>query len=114
MPEYIEDARDAKRFDELRKILSDVDTRLMTILDADQLARYVQAEREYVDYTKKLRKAMKSGTIEECGRIQRQQNTAFLQVQKCADALGMNIASRLKFDLPKPPAKEDDDFDRFE
>lgn len=114
IPEYIEEPKDIARFSELREMISAVDSRLMTALDADQLARYVMSERCYIEYTRQLRKALKSGDADKTAKLQRQQNTAFQQVQACASALGMNISARLKFDVPKPKAKEDDDFDRFE
>lgn len=114
IPECIEGERDTRRFEELRDMIMSIDKRLMTSLDADQLARYVIAERDYLAYSKKLKAAIKTWDVNELAKLQRLQDTAFKQVQTCANALGMNIQSRLKFDVPKPPAKEDDDFDRFE
>lgn len=113
-PAYITEKRDKERFDELRAMISAVDSRLMTALDADQLARYVISERCYIEYTKQLRKAIRTGDMDLCRKAQIQQDTAFKQVQSCASALGMNITSRLKFDVPKPAPKEEDDFERFE
>ncbi|MBR3312639.1 MAG: P27 family phage terminase small subunit [Atopobiaceae bacterium] len=114
-PDYIEDARDIGRFWDVVGLLRSVSEQMATAMDADQVARYVVAERDYVSYSKELKKALKKGDFEETGRIQRQQNTAFKQVQECSNALGMNVSSRLRLDLRKPekPAEEDP-FDRFE
>lgn len=95
-------------------MIAAVDSRLMTALDADQLARYVVSERCYIESTRLLRSAFRGKDLDKCRKIQLQQDTAFKQVQACSTALGMNIAARLKFDVKKPEPKEDDDFDRFE
>jgi len=111
-PEYLEEERDRKRFFEIVDLLHSVDEQLCTALDADQLARYVICEQVFIAYSKKLRKTLKDGGPSV--NLQRQQDTAFKQVQACATALGLNVSSRLKFDIRKPEPPEEDAFDRFE
>ena len=114
-PDYLEDERDIGRFESIVALLGSVSEQMRTALDADQIARYVISERDYVTYSAKLRKALKDNDISEAGKIQRQQNAAFKQVQECANAIGMNVASRLKLDLRKPKKQDEEDpFDRFE
>ena len=113
-PEYLETKKEVDRFFEIVGLLHSVDEQLCTALDADQLARYVMCEEIFVAYSRKLRKAIRGEDVAELGKLQRQQNTAFQQVQACATALGLNVSSRLKFDIRKPDPVEDDDFDRFE
>lgn len=114
VPDYLETKKAVARFNELVELLHSVDEQMCTALDADQLARYVICEEIFVTYSSKLRKAVKGEDIHAIGQLQRQQNVAFQQVQSCASALGLNVSSRLKFDIRKPEPQEDDDFDRFE
>lgn len=113
-PDWLDDEVDIQRFYALRDLLLSVSDQMCTALDVDQLARYVTAEREYVTYSKKLRKALKGDGTDAAGKIQRQQNIAFNQVQQCASALGLNIASRLKIDLRKPKEEKANPFAAFE
>lgn len=113
-PDYLETETERKRFRAVVELLQTVDVSMCTALDADQVARYVLSERDYIALTKQLKKAIKAGDPEATGRVQRQQNTAFQQVQACASAIGMNIASRLKLDLRKPKEEPDNPFASFE
>ncbi len=114
-PEYLEGEAERRRFEEIAGLLQSVDEQLCTALDADQLARYVVSESLYKSTTRNLRKALKAGDVDDVTKVQRQQNTAFQQVQACASALGLNVTSRLKIDLRRPTAGGDeDDFSKFE
>lgn len=114
-PEYLEDKRDIARFWEIVELLRSVSDQMCTAMDADQIARYVVSERDYITYSKILKTTLKANDLKSAVSVQRQQNTAFKQVQECASAIGMNVASRLKLDLRKPEKPADDDpFDRFE
>lgn len=113
-PDYLESAPERARFGQLADLLQSVDEQLCTALDADQLARYVVSESLYKSTTKRLRAAMKGGDVDAVTKVQRQQNTAFQQVQACASALGLNVTSRLKIDLRHPERDDDDDFSKFE
>lgn len=99
-PVYLENDGQVGRFCEIAELLTSVDDQLCTALDADQLARYVISEQAYLEYSKALRRALKVGDFKSSDAIQRQQDKAFKQVQACANALGMNVTSRLKIDLP--------------
>lgn len=103
-PEYLTTVKDRGRFREIAELLQSVDEQLCTALDADQLARYVMSESVYIDYTKALKRHMRSNgnDLEGSRSLQRQQDVAFKQVQTCASALGLNVSSRLRFDLRKP------------
>lgn len=109
-PDYLETDAELDRFYEIADLLTSVDDQLCTALDADQLARYVMSEQVYIDYTRQLRKALKDKDHELTKALQRQQDTAFRQVQTCATALGLNVSSRLKFDLRKPDAPKRNKF----
>lgn len=106
-PDYLDTDAEIHRFYEIRDLLTSVDEQLCTALDADQLARYVMSEAVFVEYTKALRRALRDKDAERSKTLQRQQDIAFKQVQTCAAALGLNVSSRLKFDLRKqePPKR---------
>lgn len=106
-PDYLETDAELDRFYEIEGLLTSVDEQLCTALDADQLARYVMCEAVFVEYTKALRRALRAKDVDKSKALQRQQDIAFRQVQTCASALGLNVSSRLKFDLRKqePPKR---------
>ena len=109
-PEYLETDAEIDRFYEIADLLTGVDEQLCTALDADQLARYVMCEAVFVDYTKALRKALRDKDSDLARKLQRQQDVAFRQVQTCASALGLNVSSRLRFDLRKQEAPRGNKF----
>ena len=109
-PDYLETDAELDRFEEIRDLLTSVDEQLCTALDADQLARYVMSEAVFVDYTKALRKALRDNDFTSTKELQRQQDVAFRQVQTCASALGLNVSSRLRFDLRKQEAPKRNKF----
>lgn len=113
-PDYLETKADIARFEEIADLLTSVDEQLCTALDADQLARYVICEDVFKAYSRKLRAAIKGGEITDLDKLQRQQNTAFQQVQTCASALGLNVSSRLRFDLRKPEKPKRNKFDELD
>ena len=108
-PDYLSDA-EIDRFYEIAVLLTSVDDQLCTALDEDQLARYVMSEAAYIEYTRKLRKALRENDFDLTKSVQRQQDIAFRQVQTCASALGLNVSSRLKFDLRKPEPEKTNKF----
>ena len=109
-PDYLESDAELDRFYEIAELLTSVDEQLCTALDADQLARYVMCEQAFIEYTKKLRKALRDNDHDLAKSLQRQQDTAFRQVQTCAAALGLNVSSRLRFDLRKPDEQKRNKF----
>lgn len=109
-PDYLKYVGPRRRFNEIAGLLKSVDEQMCTALDADQLARYVISEQAYLEYSNALRRALKAGDFKSSDAIQRQQDKAFRQVQACANALGMNVTSRLKIDLPKSDAPKRNKF----
>lgn len=119
-PNYLTKGEKA-RFFEIAALLQSVNKQLCTALDADQLARYVVAENQYKTLSRKARAAMRKigngepYSLANADRLQLMQNRAFTQLQTCASALGLNVSSRLKFDITKPDDDEpEDEFDQFE
>ena len=117
-PTYLTKA-ERGRFAEIVALLQSVDEQLCTALDSDQVARYVTAETQYKALSRKARMAIRKigtedGDVALADRLQLMQNRAFTQMQTCATALGLNVSSRLKFDIPKPEDEPEDEFDQFE
>lgn len=106
-PSYLRSKRDRERFDEIAGLLKATDEQLCTRLDEDTLARYVLSEDMYVRYTRMLDKETKKKeadrSVEAIERLQRVQNVAWNQVTQGASLMGLNVSSRLRFDLRKPP-----------
>lgn len=108
------------RFNEIAALLQSVNEQLCTALDADQLTRYVVAESQYKTLTRKTRAAMRKiggedpHALAKADRLQLMQNRAFTQLQTCASALGLNVSSRLKFDISQPDDEPEDEFNQFE
>lgn len=117
-PSYLTKTEKA-RFNDISALLQSVNKQLCTALDADQLARYVVAESQYKTLSRKTRAAMRKigsepNALANANQLQLMQNRAFAQLQTCASALGLNVSSRLKFDIPKPDDEPEDEFDQFE
>lgn len=103
------------RFDEIAACLKTVDEQMCTALDADQLARYVQREADYIYYRRRLAGLKGKGADPKAlAEAERMVRGALSDVQTCASALGLNVSSRLKLDLRKPEQDDEDDFGKFE
>ena len=106
-----------RRFGEVVGLLQSVNEQLCTALDADQVARYVVSETQYKTLSRRCRAALnKRGDgfdLSEANALQVMQNRAFAQMQTCATALGLNVSSRLKFDIPEPEEKPENKFAQF-
>lgn len=116
VPEYLSESEQEK-FCEIAKILLDVG--IMTELDEDCLARYLIANTNYIQYTKKLRelneKLLNAKRNDFKRRIESDidsyliyQDRALKQCRACASDLGLSISSRCKLVMPpsKDPPKE--------
>lgn len=81
---------------------------VMTELDEDCLARYLQSKQNYLQYTSMLNKAIKKNNIVEMEKLMTMQDKAFKQCRASANDLGLTIASRCKLVMPetKEPPKE--------
>ena len=88
-PDYLKTKRDRSEFQRSE-------------LDADELARYIVAERTYESYVPKLKRAIQSGDVDEATKLQRLEVAQAEQARKSASALGMNITSRCKLVVPVP------------
>ena len=115
-PDFLETAAQVAKFNEIADMLTAIDPRLCTKLDEDTIGRYVVSQEEFVKYSKMARAELrkKDRDINELAKIQRMENAAFQQVHKCAEALGLTISSRMRFDLPKKEEPKDNKFGKFE
>jgi P27 family predicted phage terminase small subunit len=111
-----------------------IDIKIMTNLDVDALARFIQVQKMYIDITKELMKRKPITTIEiddldQNGNIigkkklempndtftelLSMQDKLFKQCRSAASDLGLTISSRVKLVIPKsneekkPPTKEE-------
>ena len=105
-PGYIDDEDERLEFMRYARQLDAL--RIWSVIDADEMARYVSAETLYEAYTVALRKAVASGDMEQAEHIQRQQDKAFRQAHTSASSLGMTISSRCKLVAPETDDKETD------
>ena len=101
------------------------DTGLFTVLDEDNLARYVLARQSYLKATSELLNAQR-GAPDEDGRMKvdyelvdllgRTQERFFKQCRNCANDMGLTITSRCRLVLPPGAggkAPEENPFDRL-
>lgn len=81
---------------------------IMTELDEDCLARYLQAKQRYLQFENLLNKATKKNNIAEMEKLMTMQDKAYKQTRAAATDLGLTIASRCKLVMPetKEPPKE--------
>ena len=105
IPEYLP-AKLKEEFVDIAKKLLIVG--VMTELDEDCLARYLQSKQNYLQYTSMLNKAIKKNNIVEMEKLMTMQDKAFKQCRASANDLGLTIASRCKLVMPEPkePPKE--------
>ena len=115
--------KEQKKFEEIKKTL--VDIKIMSNLDSDILARYIQMETQFEKITKQINKIKfaidKKKDIAADEQIM-QQTADFYTLSKlqirymkacneCARELGLTISSRCKLVVPKP--KEDKPTNKF-
>lgn len=95
-----------REFEDIASKLLDIG--VMTELDEDCLARYLQSKQNYLLYTKLLNEANRKKNILEMEKLMNMQDKAFKQCRSCATDLGLTIASRCKLVMPetKEPPKE--------
>ena len=117
-PAYLT-AKQKKEFDRLAALL--MEAKLLTDLDCDELARYISAQAHYVEAEKAARKIVKliredsetydSEVERELAVLEAQEASSKLQKRwydqaaASAKALGLNITSRCRIEIPKPPEK---------
>lgn len=98
-PAYLTDARSKREFRRYAKLLKNVG--VWSELHADELARYISAERTYEALTERLARMMETGTTDGIESTQRMQDRAYRQAHASASSLGMNITSLCKLVVPK-------------
>lgn len=103
-PEYLTGAS-KKEFEKYAYMLKEIG--IFTELDVECLVRYVMSQALYMQYTNKLLKLVKNGTVQELKGIQSLQDRAFRQAQSAASSLGLTISSRCKLTVPKVASDED-------
>ena len=114
-PKYL-NKRQKKEFKEISDKL--VKIGIFTELDIDTLARHLQCKDLYLQYTEQLNQLLSTKPTEEeedcyldnIGKIQRMQDTAFKQCQSSARDLGLTVTSRCKIVIP-PSDNGDDDYE---
>ena len=115
-PDFLETAAQVAKFNEIAEMLTSIDPRLCTKLDEDTIGRYVVSQEEFVKYSKMARAEARKKDCDtsELARIQRMESAAFQQAHKCAEALGLTLSSRMRFDLPKKEEPKENKFGKFE
>lgn len=116
-------SKQRKEFERLAELLKPLG--LLTNLDCDTLAQYVDAMEEYIQVGKELRALLREiakapelvspmeraeaakEARKEYGAIQKRY---FDQAATCARALGLNVSSRCKIEIPKAPEPKQNKF----
>lgn len=110
-PEYL-DERQTARWREIADELERIN--LMTNLDVDALARYVQSEESYLYYDRTLRQMQKRATTLDAAagvvllleKFDNLRDKAAKQCRAAASDLGMTISGRCRIQVPKPKEAE--------
>lgn len=101
------------KFDEIAKQL--IELKIMTDLDCDALARYIEADTEYIKVTKELKKIkfvpdkksrataemQKADQYAQYDYLSKIQTRRIKDCNACAKELGLTISSRCKLVIPK-------------
>jgi P27 family predicted phage terminase small subunit len=120
-PKYL-NAKEKKKFNQISKQL--VDIKIMTNLDCDAVARYIQSESKYLVYDKMVdqnlaqieRESKETGTsvvnVDTMKDLESLRDKALKQCRAAASDLGLTISSRCKLVVPKQEAPPKTAFDR--
>ena len=87
---------------------------IISNLDSDLLARYVEVDSMYITLTKKLRSKKLQDNIFEFEKTLNMQDKAFKQCQAAAKELGLSVSSRCKLTAPKKEEPKENKFSRFQ
>ena len=84
---------------------------IFTELDVDALARYILSKELYHIYTKKLKAFLRlpDADLRDINALQQLQDKAYRQCVTGANELCLNVTSRAKLVIPRPPDDEDDE-----
>lgn len=113
-PDYLTE-EEQRRFVDLACELVRID--LLSNLDCDALARYVQSEAAYVELDalakKKRKQAIKAEelleTLPVLEKLENMRDKAFKQCRSAAADLGLTVSSRCKIMIPKPENEKEND-----
>ncbi len=105
-PKYLNRTQKTKFKDIAEKLLA---LNIMTELDVDCLARYIQAHDLYLVYTEKINQLLELGKYNLLKEVQNMQDKVFRQAHTSAKALGLTITDRCKIVVPSPPDDDDDE-----
>lgn len=101
-PSYLSAAL-KKEFNKYAEQLKRVD--LISNLDIDTLARFVQVQKIYLDVTKELMKEDVTSPL--FSELIKHQDKLFKQARACASDLGLTMSSRVKLVIPQKEEKEE-------
>lgn len=117
-PDYLSKAQ-AVKFDKIASELLRID--IMSNLDCDALARYIQSEDKYLRYDKLVNQTLaKAGSFEKAldvvvvlEKFENLRDKSLKQCRAAASDLGLTISSRCKLVVPKPQEKPENKFSKF-
>lgn len=106
-------AKQKREFEDIAKEMLRID--IMTNLDCDALARYIQARDKYIKYNKMLAKTPNDFEhIQVLEKVDGLQDRAFKQCNTAARELGLTISSRCRLVVPKKEeAPRENKFSKF-
>ena len=98
-PKYLTRKQAAEFYDIAYKLL---DIGVMTELDEEALARYIQTKDIFIKYTDLVNKALDEECTEAAEKYSKTQDKYAKQVRAAASDLGLTITSRCKLVVPEP------------
>lgn len=106
-PDYL-NAKQKAEFNEIAGKL--VGLGIFTELDEDALGRYLLAKELWLAYTKELKKMLNDNEadLRDIASVQQLQDKAFRQCVTGANELCLNVTSRAKMVIPKPPEEDEE------
>lgn len=98
VPEYL-DSEQKEKFIEIGRTLYEMN--ILTVLDSDNLGRYVVSSCLFEKYSEMLKMAIENDDMAKIKEFQNLQNKVFKQAQTTAESLGLTITSRCKLVVPQ-------------
>lgn len=98
-PKYLTRKQAAEFYDIAYKLL---DIGVMTELDEEALARYIQTKDIFIKYTNLVNEALDEECTEAAEKYSKTQDKYAKQVRAAASDLGLTITSRCKLVVPEP------------
>ena len=98
-PKYLTRKQAAEFYDLAYKLL---DIGVMTELDEEALARYIQTKDIFIKYTDLVNEALDEYNTEAAEKYSKTQDKYAKQVRAAASDLGLTITSRCKLVVPEP------------